>query len=118
MLKLPIFQKNKINQINQTNRSASPKASRANNPVSSSIMSQVQISQVSHSHMKSANINKKKAEFEKKIRKFIEADSPHQSIQQKKNNNQYSFENDTFHSHLHTNPTETDKSMKMASKNL
>jgi len=72
MLRLPIFQKNKINQISDTNRSASPRASQTNNnPTKNSITSHIQASQASHSHMKAANINKKKAEFEKKIRKFI-----------------------------------------------
>lgn len=72
MLRLPIFQKNKINQISDTNRSASPRASQVNNnPPNSSIMNQIPVSQASHSHMKAANINKKKAEFEKKIRKLI-----------------------------------------------
>lgn len=64
MLKLPIFQKNKINQINELNRSVSPNAaSNADNPSGNSVKSQIQISQGSHSNMKAANINKKKAEF-------------------------------------------------------
>jgi hypothetical protein len=61
-----------MNQISDTNRSVSPRANQGNNnQTNNSMMSQVQVPQTSHSHMKAANINKKKAEFEKKIRKFI-----------------------------------------------
>lgn len=77
-------------------------------------MSQIQPSQSSQNHIKTAHVNKKKAEFEKKIRKFIESDSPHQSIQQNRNTNEYSFESDILHSQLQNNPIDSDKPMKVA----
>jgi hypothetical protein len=85
MLRLPIFQKNKMNPAGQSDNSCSPRASVPAHTVPSSAISQVSQSS------KCVNVNKKKAEFEKKIRKFIESDSPHKPIQSRKAPSEYSF---------------------------
>ena len=77
MLRLPIFQKNK-HQVEHC-EDLSPRTLEPSNTAS-------QVSQHSRS-------NKKKAEFEKKIRKFIESDSPHRPQQPQKKGADYSFEN-------------------------
>ncbi len=59
MLKLPIFQKNRINQIKQNEHSPSPRASHPINSTNANAVSQVQLSQSVHN--KGGNINKKKA---------------------------------------------------------
>ena len=95
MLKLTIFQKNRLNQLN----SPSP----TNNNPSPQNISTVNPSQVSHNPTKAVPINKRKAEFEKKIKKFIESDSPHRPTNSKKMPSQYSFEHDTFQTQFNNN---------------
>jgi hypothetical protein len=97
MLKLTIFQKNRLNQLNSpspTNNHPSPQNISTANP-----------SQVSHNPnpTKAVPINKRKAEFEKKIKKFIESDSPHRPTNSKKMPSEYSFEHDTFQTQFNNN---------------
>ena len=95
MLKLPIFQKNKQPDLNRESEIPSPITPTTLQPSNAG-------SQISQ-HNK---INKKKAEFEKKIRKFMESDSPHKPAQAqhpKKMPSDYSFEQDTFKTQLQQN---------------
>lgn len=95
MLKLTIFQKNRLNQLN----SASP----TNNPTPQNI-STVNPTQPTHNPpTKPVPVNKRKAEFEKKIKKFIESDSPHRPTNSKKLPSEYSFEHDTFQTQFNNN---------------
>lgn len=59
-------------------------------------------SQVSQAN-KGVSVNKKKAEFEKKIRKFIESDSPHKPMHSKHAPSEYSFEHETFQTQFQQN---------------
>ena len=99
MLKLPIFQKNKMHLANN-DQTPYPRSTVHNYPVHSNATSQVsQASQVN----KGVSVNKKKAEFEKKIRKFIESDSPHKPTYSKHVPSEYSFEHDTFQTQFQQN---------------
>jgi hypothetical protein len=94
MLKLTIFQKNRLNQLNDPSPTQTP------SPQNSSV---VNPTQVSHHPSKIAPVNKRKAEFEKKIKKFIESDSPHRATNSKKMPSEYSFEHDTFQTQFNHN---------------
>ena len=87
MLRLPIFQKNKHQEFQP--ESLSPATALSNAHPSNTA------SQISQSN-RSMNLNKKKAQFEKKIKKFIESDSPHRLCHQKRATTDYSFETDTL----------------------
>jgi hypothetical protein len=100
MLKLTIFQKNRLNQLN----SPSPTNAHPVHPVPPTL-STANPSQVSH-NPKALPVNKRKAEFEKKIKKFIESDSPHRPTNSKKMPSEYSFEHDTFQTQFNNNEEE------------
>jgi hypothetical protein len=98
MLKLTIFQKNRPEPHNPPSHHVSthiafPKTESSdrlpNKPYSNSQVNQQQVSKV-------LPPNKKKAEFEKKIRKFIEADSPHRPNQRGEGKGEARFEPDAF----------------------
>jgi hypothetical protein len=81
--------------------SSSPSSSsndvrQVNNNASQAVQNPTSASQIVQNNMKATPVNKKKAEFEKKIRKFIESDSPHKPVQSKKQKTDYSFDNDTL----------------------
>ena len=82
MLKLTIFQKNRLNQLNASPTNHLPTQS-------ASAVTPSQFSQNPNS--KPVPVNKRKAEFEKKIKKFIESDSPHRPTNSKKLPSEYSF---------------------------
>ncbi len=94
MLKLTIFQKNRLNQLN---------ASPTHNPPAQSASTVTTSQPTQNPTSKALPINKRKAEFEKKIKKFIESDSPHRPTNSKKLPSEYSFEHDTFQTQFNNN---------------